>query len=226
MSTRVCADCREEKPLSEFWRKGDGWQSYCKSCAVTRRRTWVKANREQVNAKRRQYHAERMASDPEYHRRHNRNSRAATLRMLTDPVKREQYLESHRQYQRRKRAEDAEAVNEMQRIYYALRQERQGKSVRRLRTVIDGTLPTVPAVPFARWLAEYARATGLGSSFDIAADLGLNERRVRAVLAGEQCNVALDVVDRALLNARCHVDVNGRTIFTLDDLFPIEQEAA
>ena len=225
-----CARCKETKvardhPDSEFWvsnRNPDGsvkfWQGYCKACSKERRREYVEANRERVNEQRRKRHRERMETDPAYRERHRVASRAAHLRwMERDPEAEEKLRTAARNYQRRRRAEDPEAVNELARLEYALRAEREGRTVKRSRTVIDGTAPRVDADPFRAWLEAYMAATGLGPQV-VAEDLGLVPRRLRGVLAG-QAKVAVDVVDRALVAARFPIEVAGRLILRIDDLY-------
>lgn len=43
---RVCRDCGNEKPNSEFWRKGIYLQSYCKECQTARNEQWATENPE------------------------------------------------------------------------------------------------------------------------------------------------------------------------------------
>lgn len=87
ITSRVCADCKVEKPASEYSRKGKGkwgqqkYQSYCKACENIRkknrpltgeqlerqrayRRDWAVANRERLS----QQQAARRAADPEFHK--------------------------------------------------------------------------------------------------------------------------------------------------------------
>lgn len=47
METKVCSICKEEKPLTEFYPRGDrkGYRSYCKVCWSVRRRDRYKANK-------------------------------------------------------------------------------------------------------------------------------------------------------------------------------------
>lgn len=45
--TKVCADCRNEKSIDDFYnRRGDQKQSYCKQCHNLRRGRWAKKNPE------------------------------------------------------------------------------------------------------------------------------------------------------------------------------------
>jgi hypothetical protein len=230
---KVCSnpECREVLPadlaqpaVAGFYAKRRngaviGFQSYCKPCSTRRRREWKDANREVVNAKRRAWHAMKMATDSGYRERHNAASRASNARWLAKPGGVERARLAAREYHRRKRQADRDGVNEQARMDYALRMERRGRPAKYHGTVIDGTRPELPAGPFREWLAAYRRARGLGSAAELAQELGLVERRVRSQLAGGQASVSVDVVSRALTEARVVVDVGGRTVVTLDDLY-------
>lgn len=60
--------------------------------------------------------------------------------------------------------------------------------------------PTIffPVEPFRDWLALAVQRHG--SRLRAATETGMSERRLRAILGGEQRRVTLDVVDRALAN--------------------------
>lgn len=69
--TKICPDCLEEKPISEFpKRKSGAVYSYCKACSYKRARKWAIENRERKNARER----ERLARDPERTLRVRRNA--------------------------------------------------------------------------------------------------------------------------------------------------------
>lgn len=72
--------------------------------------------------------------------------------------------------------------------------------------------PVVESAPFAGWLQAFNETPA-----EIARVTGINERRIRSVLNGEQENVELDTVDQALCNA-------GRPDL-LDSLYPMEAAA-
>lgn len=77
----------------------------------------------------------------------------------------------------------------------------------------------LPVEPFACWLDEYSRVSGLENGA-LAAHLGLVARRVQSYRYRSQAMVAFDVVDCALTNANRIVDVDGRSVFVLEDLYP------
>jgi hypothetical protein len=78
--------------------------------------------------------------------------------------------------------------------------------------------------PFARWLDVYL---GEGDHKMVALELGLSERRARSYLNGEQRLVGFNSVDRALSRATRIVELDGRQIFWVGDLYPeIEGEVA
>lgn len=46
MKTKICPDCKIEKPVEEFYRRGDGTAfSYCKPCSKLRVKIWDHENR-------------------------------------------------------------------------------------------------------------------------------------------------------------------------------------
>ena len=48
---KLCKDCGETKPLTDFYKNGQGGcLSYCKPCNKVRSVTWQKAYRERANA--------------------------------------------------------------------------------------------------------------------------------------------------------------------------------
>jgi hypothetical protein len=98
-TTKVCAKCGKEKPLSEFYRQAacsDGCGSYCKECT-------------------REYERERYANDPEYQeRKRERNREYNRVRYANDP----EYQERKRERNRERRANDPE-YRERERERYA-----------------------------------------------------------------------------------------------------------
>jgi hypothetical protein len=83
----------------------------------------------------------------------------------------------------------------------------------------------IPAEPYRGWLLAYREAAHLGTNQALADALGVERRRnVSAILNREYERVAIDVVDRAVMNATLVVYVPslGRTVATLDDLYPLE----
>jgi hypothetical protein len=131
-------------------------------------------------------------------------------------------MERSRLYHQERKKREPGRVNEDNRMYYALRIERrEGRSVRRLWSVIDGTAPRVLASPFRDWLLAYRETSELRGSDELALELGIEARRVRSVLSGESTRVTLDIVDRALTNARWSIHVWGRMVVTIDDLYEL-----
>jgi hypothetical protein len=167
-------------------------------------------------------------------------------RACADPIRRERLREQRRRWQEAWRRANPETYHatqarwreelkndperyaaflENQRMTYRLRIERRtGRLPAPARSPL--TVPTVPLGPFRDWLLAYQVDTGLDSAVALAEELGIQERRVRYVLAEEAENVSLDVVDRALIEARRTVEVGGRTIFGLEDLYPSKALAA
>jgi hypothetical protein len=85
--------------------------------------------------------------------------------------------------------------------------------------------PRKPAGPFADWLAAYELNAGFGSCAELADALGICAQRVTRVLARRQPWITLGVVDTAVMNASRVVFVPslGRSVATLDDLYPLEE---
>jgi hypothetical protein len=55
---KMCADCKEFKPLSEFYKRKqtpDGRAYYCRECMKKRTLLWIAKNREHFNAYQRGY---------------------------------------------------------------------------------------------------------------------------------------------------------------------------
>lgn len=202
------------------------WRKKCRFCLTEEKRQW-RANLsedrlEEMRRRKRERHAERMLEDPAYREQHRLRSGRAHDRWLAKPGNEVKAQRASRDYQRRMRREDPKRVNEDHRLNYALRQERNGKSVRHRTTVVDFTQPRVEAWRFQAWLVAYSKARKYPSRAVLARELKIGERRIHSVLNGEYRRVALDVVDRALLNARAQVFLHGHWIVTLEDLYPLE----
>lgn len=89
-SVKTCTRCRETKPLSGFYknvRDASGYHTHCKSCQDERMRQWrmenrerwngyqrnrTAAEREHINARRRERYEERMATDTDFREREHR----------------------------------------------------------------------------------------------------------------------------------------------------------
>jgi hypothetical protein len=155
-----------------------------------------------------------MESDPEYVERKRASNRRNRRRARQDPVKAERMRAASREYKRRQKEADPEKVRGDARMNYALRAERAGRTLRTASTAsarAPRSIRRLPAGPFREFLLTYRERWDLGSDEALAADLGIINKRVSLVIAG-QPNVALDVVDRAILNARGDV--------RLEDLYP------
>lgn len=62
MKTKVCANCKREKPLADFTKREasiDGYHYYCRDCSRTKSNKWLQNNRESVNEQRRKVYQER-----------------------------------------------------------------------------------------------------------------------------------------------------------------------
>lgn len=44
-----CNKCDADKPLTEFSRRGDGYQPWCKACNKAHKRDWIVSNRDKVS---------------------------------------------------------------------------------------------------------------------------------------------------------------------------------
>lgn len=53
---KKCNDCKEVKPVSEFYKKGDGLDSYCRGCRDKRAKERRKNNKERVAKQKKKYH--------------------------------------------------------------------------------------------------------------------------------------------------------------------------
>jgi len=233
---KVCCACFEEKICttgedSEFpprEAKADGspaWRSYCKVCLPQRSKAYRKANSARLKEQSRERRREKRKTDPEWAEQERKRHRESKRRAWADPVKREKILARDRERKRKLRERDRERINEDNRMWYALRREREGKTVRSRTATIDEPASTAPASTFRRWLVEYAQRANLGTERSkLAWDLGLNPRRVHAVLSREYETVSLDVVSCALTHAAFLVEIDGRVIATIDDLYPEERE--
>jgi hypothetical protein len=168
---------------------------YLARLVIARRRKWYDA----------------MRSDPDK-LKHTRERKAAWQR-----AKREQ----ERQRQRPRSEVELARLREARRALYVARLEREGKTITREKAT---GRPIADAAPFRQWLQAYGELIGETAAGPIAIDLGLVERRVQSVLFGQQEQVALDVVDRALINSGPQVTLKirgrRRAITSVEDLYP------
>jgi hypothetical protein len=201
-----CPECdqvkvAEDSPESGFYvnriRGTVTFYRFCKTCTAEKRRV----------ARR---------TDPRF----KEMERAARARWVARNPERS--AEMRRDWQRRWRREHREEHRELQRLCYRLRAERKGVKAYAGRKVIDGTRPEIPAAPFIEWLTAYQQAQKLEIAA-LAQELGLVERRVRYLLTVGQASISVDVVSRALTEARVVVSAGGRTVVTFDDLYSGER---
>jgi hypothetical protein len=149
-----------------------------------------------------------------------RELRARNNWLAKDPENVAKARAACRAWHHRAKAEDPQGMNETARMNYALRAEREGRPITRKRpTVIDRTRPVVPITPFRLWI-EAVISVECWNMTELSAKIATPERRIRGVLAEETPNVSLDSVDRAIVSAWNVYEVEGRPIFTLDDLYP------
>ena len=74
---RTCRKCGETLSLSKFSKKGEGYQSYCKSCSSEYNKLYKQANRERATAREAQRRAKKLNATPQY----------ANLDVITDIYK-------------------------------------------------------------------------------------------------------------------------------------------
>ena len=61
MNTKICKDCKIEKPISEFRKHKKGskyYRSYCKVCCNSRANQWNKNNRDKISKRQKVYRQE------------------------------------------------------------------------------------------------------------------------------------------------------------------------
>ena len=46
MTAKICKDCNERKPVSDFYKTGKYYVSYCKPCCSVRSKVWRDSNKE------------------------------------------------------------------------------------------------------------------------------------------------------------------------------------
>lgn len=76
----------------------------------------------------------------------------------------------------------------------------------------------VRKAPFARWLRAYMKATGLTIP-QLEKELRTPERMIRTIFSNLYESVEVDTVSRALTSAGYLVNVGGRLVVTIDDLY-------
>lgn len=233
---KTCTRCGVEKvahedmAFSEFQTKGRnadgsvrGWASRCRPCTSELRKERGPAESKEVRQARSRATYERTKADPVRWAAWKKRNAEAVLRWRAKDPDRVRELQRNADSRRRKgirerRREDA-------RMYYRLKMEREGKQVRAVGTVVDGTCPRKPAAPFAQWLEAYAEKVGVESSEWLGELLHIDARRIRAIRSEGQTHVSLDIVDTALSHTEVEVEVGGVTVFGLDDLYPLDEVA-
>ena len=71
---RVCSVCGVEKPLSEFYKCGNGgFRTYCKKCANAKAREYGRLHREDLILQKRQYHKTHKTEIDEYNHEYYKN---------------------------------------------------------------------------------------------------------------------------------------------------------
>lgn len=240
---KYCRRCRRVKEVEEFHVNGvtpTGKTSYrpmCKVCTdIVERRKWAALpieKRREIN--RREY--QRTMADPIRAARRRETDRLRARRYREDPEYVARELERCRRWRKRKQDQDPDYFREYQRMQYRLQRERQGFKPRVFATLrpvcphctngrrgYGGLCPwcNVPLGPFLLWLDAYQEESGIDQAVELASDLGLLERGLRRMLAHGQDHVEHATVDRALMNSRYTVEVDGFPIFGVDDLYPPE----
>lgn len=190
--TKACPACGREKPWSAFYpraRTDAGYvlkvRSKCKLCesgvAQAKWEERAAVDHSEVNAERRAYHAERMATDPEYAERVRKVNRDnARLRYQTDEEHRERLKAERREAGRTPRARELE-----RRRRAKARQERAAETNRRL----DGA-------PWTAWLRHLEHR--FETTTDMADWLGVDESLLRRWLDG-RAGLKLDTADAVLV---------------------------
>lgn len=115
--TKICTDCGNELPLSEFYKKGQGHFGYCKKCHNIRSAKWSSENRERRN----QIAKESRDKDPERQRavrdRHYQNNR-----------------EKENERCRKWRSNNPEKMSDINRAYYENHAEERREQARAYRS--------------------------------------------------------------------------------------------
>ena len=74
IGVRTCSVCGIEKPLSEFYKCGNGgYRSYCKKCANAKAHTYNEEHRDQIIESKRKYHKDHKAEIDAYNKEYYKN---------------------------------------------------------------------------------------------------------------------------------------------------------
>ena len=137
----------------------------------------------------------------EYAREHYRRNRAA-------------YLERQRRARQDPDYQELRRMDDRARAFDAGLQPHRQYGVKGAYRQSSGPWDAVPIEPFRRWLISTFDLSEI-SQGELAVRLNIPERRIYAVLRGEQDRIALDVVDRAFV-------AYGDPAL-LHDLYPLEE---
>lgn len=225
---KTCTECHEEKPLTEFYPRNknpDGtpkyWASCCKPCDMKRVLRSQRKHPEKARARQREVR-KRAYADPEWVERQRAYRRAYHAKNKDNPTYKARRAAAHAKWWASTSPGYRAQRNEFARIEYQLKQDREHPDrIRRRRKWVDGQRMFVKADAFGMWLT-HQKAYHQCSGLELGALLGIEGRRVNGVLNGAT-HVAVDIVDRALVNAEMQVVVDGRTIVTFEDLYPGEK---
>lgn len=84
--TKICARCKQAKPVAEFAAHGKHLQAYCRECSAEHQREWRQANREHWNAYQREQYAahlefKRAEARASYRRQRQKPERVERMRV-------------------------------------------------------------------------------------------------------------------------------------------------
>lgn len=179
-----CNRCGREKDLREFYRdrsQKDGRDKRCKQCAKEHLAALKERRRDEMNARRRARHNERIANDPKYRERVRTQARENRRRQRSTPEgKRKQRAEARKAYAKRKadperwkaftdqarerlkkiRENDPDRYADMleaRRVNRRLRRIANGQAVRDLKLPQSKiTVSSAPLKPLVeRWITNY-----------------------------------------------------------------------
>lgn len=71
-NTKECYDCKEKKPIDEFWKKKDvkdGLCNYCKSCAKIKSKLWRENNKKEITLKNKANYQKNKSERQEYNKK-------------------------------------------------------------------------------------------------------------------------------------------------------------
>ena len=87
IGVKTCTVCGIEKPLSEFYKCGNGgYRSYCKKCANAKARHYQEKNRDHIIETKRQYHKDHKAEIDAYNHKYYKNHAEEVKQRVKDWV--------------------------------------------------------------------------------------------------------------------------------------------